>query len=80
MGRDRGKRKAGGRRGICAGKAEVYLDLRFLPLVNVGLSDLKVDTLDASSTAHDLNAAQVRLKVVEDTLCLLQEPLQPTTK
>ena len=55
---------------------EFYLDLRLLPLVNVSLSDLKVDSLDAAGTAHDLNAAQVRLKVVEHTLRLLQEPLQ----
>ena len=55
---------------------EFYLDLRLLPLVDVSLCDLKIDPLDAAGTAHDLNAAQVRLKVVKHTLCLLQEPLQ----
>ena len=51
---------------------KTHLDLRFLPLVNVGLFDLKVDPLDAVGAAHDLNAAQVRSKVVQDTLGFVQ--------
>lgn len=51
--------------------------LRFLPLGSTGLADLKVDPLDALSTAHDLDPAQIGLKVVEDALCQLQEGLQP---
>lgn len=51
--------------------------LRFLPLCSTRLTDLKVDPLNALSTAHDLDPAQVGLEVVEDTLCQLQEGLQP---
>lgn len=53
------------------------IHLRFLPLRPTGLTDLKVDPLDALRTSHDLNPAQVRLEVVEDTFCQLQERLQP---
>lgn len=53
------------------------LYLWFLPLCSTGLTDLKVDPLNALGTAHDLNPAQVGLKVVEDALCQLQEGLQP---
>lgn len=45
----------------------------------MSLCDLKVDTLYAPGTAHDLNTPQVRLKVVEYTLGLLQETLQSAT-
>lgn len=53
-----------------------YFDLRFLPLVNVRLLDFKVDSLNASSTTHDLNTTKVWLKVVQDTASTLQEAIQ----
>lgn len=54
-----------------------FLYLRLLPLGSTGLADLKVNPLDAFGAAHDLNAAQVGLEVVEDALGQLQEGLQP---
>lgn len=41
-----------------------HLDLRFLPLVNVGLFDFKVDSFNPVCSAHDLDPAQVWLEVV----------------
>jgi len=57
----------------------VYLDLRFLPLVDVGLFDLEVDTFNSSRAAHDLNATEIRLKVVQHALGLVQELVQSKT-
>lgn len=50
--------------------------LRLLPLSSTGLADLKINPLDAFGAAHYLNAAQVRLEVVQDALGELQEGLQ----
>lgn len=46
-------------------------------MCSTGFTDLKVDPLNALGAAHDLDPAQVGLEVVEDTLCQLQEGLQP---
>ena len=64
---------------ILGDEAPVYLDLRLLPLVDVGLLDLEVDALDSSGSAHDFNTTQVRLEVVEHAASFLQESLQSTT-
>ena len=56
----------------------LYLDLWFFPLINVGLFDLKVDALDAPCAAHDLDATEVRLEIVQHTLGLVQELVQST--
>lgn len=41
-----------------------------------GLTDFKVNPLNALGAAHDLNPAQIWLEVVEDALGQLQEGLQ----
>lgn len=66
---------------ISLGSSECYfkvqdLDLWFFPLVNVGLFDFKVDSLNPVCPTHDLYPAQVRLEVVKNTSCFLQESLQ----
>lgn len=48
-------------------------DLWFLPLHSAGLADLEVNPLDSLGAAHDLDAAQEGLKVVEDALGQVQE-------
>ena len=40
------------------------------------LLDLKVDTLNPTGSAHDLNSTEVGFEVVEDALGLLKEPLE----
>lgn len=55
----------------------MLLYLWFLPLGPTGLAYLKVDSLNALGTAHNLDAAEVGLEVVEDALCQFQEGLQP---
>ena len=57
-----------------------HLDLRFFPLVDVGLFDLEVHAFDAPGAAHDFNAAEVRLEVVENALGFVQELVQSTVK
>lgn len=53
-----------------------FLDLRFLPLVNMGLFDLKVDPFYFVATAHDFNSSQVRPEIVQNTTGLLKEPFK----
>ena len=55
-----------------------YLNLRLLPLVDVGLFDLEVHAFDSTGTAHDLDASEVRLEVIQHALGLVQELVQPT--
>ena len=52
------------------------LDLRFVPLLDVGLLDLEVDALDAARAAGDLDAAEIGLEVVEEAARLLHEAIE----
>ena len=53
-----------------------HFNLWLLPLVDVRLFDLKVNPFNAIGAALDLDAAQVRLEVVQHTLCLGHEALK----
>lgn len=56
------------------------LDLWLLPLIDVGLANLKVNTLDARVWAHDFDPPQVGLERVENTLCFVDKTLQTEKK
>ena len=42
-----------------------FLDLRFFPLVDVVLLDFEIDSLDAFRSAHNFDAAQEVLEIVQ---------------
>jgi len=56
---------------------ENYLDLRFLPLFDIGFVDLEVDTFDTFAATHDFDTSKERLKVVQNATGSLQESSQP---